>query len=292
MTHTPGHTTTSYPSGGSVTFVPGGNKPVYGYPSGYSGANTGITNPIVEGILQEMKQPGSIFGGGTKPKTGVVTSPLVQALGNARINVGLKKNEAPAPSAATVPPVIQSLRDLYGGLGTNLSNMSADQAARIAESTGSTIRALQSMDPLAGYRQTTPILAAPEAATASYLNAIGASPAQVSAQRALTNQMLASQGASQDAFSQAMDAYANNYRNAQVAEAQRNQTEALANLGYATQAQQTGLDLARMQQENELRKILLEYQLNLAKKAMSTGGAMSNPNLMGEALANATSVLF
>jgi hypothetical protein len=47
-----------------------------------------------------------------------------------------------------------------------------------------------------------------------------------------------------------------------------------------------------MQQEQELRKILLEYQLNLAKKAMSTGGAMANPGLMQEALQNASSVLF
>lgn len=230
-------------------------------------------------------------GTGSKPSTGVKPSPLSQINFPGQFNLGLPKQRLPAASTV-LPPVIQNIRDLYAGLGQNLSNISADQAQRIAESSSNAIRAMQTIDPLAGYRQTATTLATPEAATMSYLNAIGASTAQPTAQQALTNQLLASQGQSQNAFSQAMDDYARNYRAAQQADVYSNQARALADLGYATQAQQVGLDMARMQQEQELRKILLEYQLNLAKKAMSAGGAMSSPGLMQEALQNAANVLF
>jgi hypothetical protein len=223
-------------------------------------------------------------GGSSKPGTGVF-------LGNLRLPGYGQREPAPEP-ASVIPPVIQNLRNLYSGLSQNLSGISADEARRIAESSSNAIRALQTIDPMAGYRQTAPILATPEAATTSYLNAIGASTAQPTAQQALTNQLLASQGQSQAAFSQALDDYARNYRGTQQADVYTNQARALADLGYATQAQQVGLEMARMQQEQELRKILLEYQLNLAKKAMSAGGAMANPRLMQEALQNAASVLF
>jgi hypothetical protein len=229
--------------------------------------------------------------GGNKPSTGVKPSPLSQINFPGQYNLGLPKQQLP-PASTVLPPVIQNLRNLYAGLGENLSNVSADQAQRIAESSSNAIRAMQTIDPLAGYRQTATTLAAPEAATMSYLNAIGASTAQPTAQQALTNQLLASQGQSQNAFSQAMDDYARNYRAAQQSDVYTNQARALADLGYATQAQGIGLDMARMQQEQELRKILLEYQLNLAKKAMATGRGMSNPSLMQEALQNASSVLF
>lgn len=279
MTHVAGHGNTetiTYPSGGTVT-----------RPSTTTGPDPALVSWAAD--LAVNGKP--IFGSSSKPgkpQTGVVSSPLANFTYSG-LNIPRPPTTPPEP---VLPPVIQNLRNLYGELGGRLAGMSADQAQRIAESSSNAIRAMQTIDPMAGYRQTAPILATPEAATVSYLNAIGASPAQVSAQQALTNQLLSSQGQSQAAFSQAMDDYARNYRAAQQADVYTNQARALADLGYATQAQQTGLDLARMQQEQELRKILLEYQLNLAKKAMSTGGAMANPRLMSEALANASSVLF
>ena len=222
-----------------------------------------------------------ILGGGTSntSRPGVVRSPLsglnawnllnpkFQGINFPR-NAGPQQPSGPPPP----PPVIQRIRDLYGGLESQLKGISADEAQRIAQSTASTVRSLQSIDPLAGYRESAPLLSAPTAAATSYLQAIGASPTQVTAQQALGNQMLASQTANQSAFAQAMDQYARDYRRAQEAETYRNQDQALAALNYATQSQNVGLQMARMQQEQEIRKMLLEYQLALAAKAGGRGG--------------------
>lgn len=219
---------------------------------------------------------GGTSGGSTRGnRPGVSLGPLSPLLLLNRrwggLRGGANMGQTP-PVAPSVPPAVQRIRETYGNLSNQLRQMSADEAQRIAQSTGSTIRALQTIDPMAGYRETAPILSAPQASAASYLGAIGANPAQVQAQQALGNQMLASQSAGQSAFAQAMDQYAQNYRRAQESEAYTNQDRALAALNYATQAQNLGIDMARMEQENAIRKMLLDYQIALATANMKTGG--------------------
>lgn len=229
---------------------------------------------------------GSTTGGSTGGnRPGVSLGPLSPLLllnrrwSGLRGGPGMDQNQ---PAAPTTPPVIERIRETYGNLGSQLRQMSADEAQRIAQSTGSTVRALQSVDPLAGYRETAPMFNAPQASATSYLSAIGANPAQVQAQQALANQMMASQSAGQSAFAQAMDQYAQNYRRAQESEAYTNQDRALAALNYATQAQNLGIDMARMEQENAIRKMLFEYQIALATANLQGGGGGRNrdvPNL-------------
>ena len=218
-------------------------------------------------------------------KTGVVLSPLqklYQGWGGLRGGSGGEGQ----PEAPTTPSVIERIRETYGGLENQLNQLRANEQQRIGQSTASTIRALESMDPLAGYRQTVPLLASPQAAASTYLSAIGASPSQVQAQQALANQMMASQSADQSAFQQAMDQYAQQYRQAQQAEAYRNQAQAEAALGYATQAQQVGLTMARMQQEEAIRKMLLEAQLQLALQQGQGGGGRNQLQALQGLLGN------
>lgn len=223
-----------------------------------------------------------------RPQTGVTLGPLNPWWGKLNNWGGSMRTQAQPAPAPTTPPVIENIRQMYGNLGTQLNQLSATEADRIAQSSGNTVRALQAIDPMAGYRQTAPMLAAPQAAATSYLQAIGANPSQVTAQQALANQLMQSQSQSQDAFTQAMDQYANQYRRAQEAEVYSNQDRALAALNAATQSQNVGLQMARMEQENAIRKMLLDYQIALATAKIQRGGGGQG----GTSLSDLTQVLF
>lgn len=229
----------------------------------------------------DLGPDGSSGGGGTtgRPRPGVTLGPLNPLwgrLGNIKLRGGIPQ----APAEPSIPPVIQNIRDLYGNLESQLGQVSAAEANRIAQSSGSTLRSLQGIDPMAGYRQSAPMLAAPQAAATSYLQAIGANPSQVTAQQALANQLMQSQSQSQDAFTQALNDYATQYRRAQEAEVYSNQDRALAALNAATQSQGVGLQMARMEQENAIRKMLLEYQIAMAQaQAQGRGAASRMPSL-------------
>ena len=108
-----------------------------------------------------MADPVADFFGKPKPTTGVFKPPHWTAFYpgfNTSGGVNMPKQPTPEPTSV-IPPVIQNLRNLYAGLGQNLGNVSADQAQRIAESSSNAIRAMQTIDPLAGYRQTATTLA-------------------------------------------------------------------------------------------------------------------------------------
>lgn len=232
-----------------------------------------MTRSYVKTPGQEVDETVSPPGGNTGNKTGVVKLPTWSDLIGWKGSMPLgKRNPTQTPAGPTTPPVIDRIREVYGGLENQLGQLTADEAQRISQSTQNTLRALQSLDPMASYRESAPMLAAPQAAASSYLGAIGANPAQVQAQQALTNQLLSSQAGSQSSFSQAMNDYLGNYRQAQQADVYTNQDRALAAMNYATQAQRFGLNLARMQEENAIRKMLLEYQLALATQAINKGG--------------------
>lgn len=226
-----------------------------------------------------------------KPSTGVHFGPLAFVRLPERINIG-SGGGAAKPAQPAVPPVIQRIRDMYGNLGSQLGQLSADERQRIIQSTGDTVRMLQTIDPLAGYRETAPQLSAPAAAATSYLNAIGANPAQVQAQQALGNQMLASQAQSQSAFSNAMDQYLNNYQKAQEAQAYLNQNQALANLGYSTNAQQAGIGFAQMQAENQIRQMMLDYMAKVQAAAAQASGKFVPSTFSGPFGSSQSGVLF
>lgn len=183
----------------------------------------------------------------------------------------------------TRPGIFDIVRQQYGDLENQLMELSRQYATGINESTGSTARMLQSVDPTAAYRITAPSLAAPPAAATSYLEAIGANPAQVQAQQAYMNQMMQSQMGSQNDYQRAVDQANSAYREAQIAELYRNQAEAQAGLGAATQGQVAVLGMQRLKDEQAIRNALLEYQLAVlqaqAQQGRGGGGSLPFPNI-------------
>ena len=183
----------------------------------------------------------------------------------------------------TRPGIFDMVRQQYGDLEKQLMDLSRQYATGINESTGSTARMLQSVDPTAAYRITAPSLAAPPAAATSYLEAIGANPAQVQAQQAYMNQMMQSQAGSQSDYQRAVDQANSAYREAQIAELYRNQAEAQAGLGAATQGQVAQLGMQRLKDEQAIRNALLEYQLAIlqaqAQRGGRGGGSLPFPNI-------------
>lgn len=176
------------------------------------------------------------------------------------------------PAEEAQPGILDLIRKQYGGLENQLMELSRQYATGINESTGSTARMLQGVDPTAAYRVTAPSLAAPPAAATSYLEAIGANPAQVQAQQAYMNQMMQSQTGSQNDYQRAVDQANAAYREAQIAELYRNQAEAQAGLGAATQGQVAALGMQRLKDEQAIINALLEYQLAAMKESGGGGG--------------------
>ena len=189
------------------------------------------------------------------------------------------------PPEPTGPGLLDQIRSSYGSLTDELERMRQQYAQDITQSTGSTARFLEGVDPTAAYRMTAPQFAAPTAASATYLDAIGANPASVQAQRDFMNQMMASQSQSQGEYSRATDLSNNAYRQAQLAELYRNQSEAQAGLNASAMGARTGIGLKQLEQEQAIKMALLEYQLALMQKSAGKGGfgrdgeGMPYPNL-------------
>lgn len=232
-----------------------------------------LSNPINSSTIDGLLSGGMPTGG--RGGTGVVPS----IFSGARMR---RPKEAEAP-VEQGPGIFDQIRSSYGNLTDELMRMRDQYAQDITQSTGSTARFLEGVDPTAAYRETAPMLAAPTAASATYLQAIGANPANVQAQRDFMNQMMASQVASQGAYTQATDTTNQAYRQAQLAELYRNQSEAQAGLNAATMGARTGIGLKQLEQEQAIRNALLEYQLALmmeqAKKGGSNGAALPFPNI-------------
>lgn len=159
----------------------------------------------------------------------------------------------------------------YDTLSQQLRALTETERANIAQATSQAASALQSIDPMAAYRETYRAAEATPAAAMSYLGAIGANPAQVEAQRNLANQLMAAQSASQQGFGSAVDQANQNYRLAQLSEAYLNQQRANAGLGAMSAAQQGAIGLAATQQRNDIAKMLLDLQLQLLQQAASGG---------------------
>lgn len=218
-----------------------------------------ITTQDVDALLSVYNPSGGSAGGGR----GVYRTLFSGA--------DLKASPQAAPAEDTRPGIFDMVRQQYGGLEKQLMDLSRQYATGINESTGATARMLQGVDPTAAYRVTAPSLAAPPAAATSYLQAIGANPAQVQAQQAYMNQMLQSQAGSQSDYQRAVDQANAAYREAQIAELYRNQAEAQAGLGAATQGQVAALGMQRLKDEQAIRNALLEYQLALMQAQVQQG---------------------
>lgn len=157
----------------------------------------------------------------------------------------------------------------YDTLSAQLRELVEKERGNIAQATSQAVNSLGSVDPLAGYRETYRAAEVAPAAAMSYLNAIGANPAQVEAQRNLANQLIGAGMTSQQGFSSAVDQANQNYRLAQLAEAYLNQQRADAGLGAMSTAQQGAISMAATQQRNDIAKMLLEVQLQLLQQAAS-----------------------
>lgn len=227
-----------------------------------------LSQPISQADIDAALSGFRPAGGGT----GVTRSPL------AGVNFGGSMRQQPGTPEPSGPGVFDQIRQSYGALTDELMRMRDDYARQIGESTGSTARFLEMVDPTAAYRVTAPSLQASPAAATSYLQAIGANPAQVEAQRDFANQMMASQMADQTGYQRAVDTTNQAYRQAQLAELYRNQAEAQAGLNAATMGQRAQIGMAQLQQENAIRNALLEYQLALLQAQAQRGGAR-NPQL-------------
>lgn len=219
----------------------------------------------------------------TSPSTGVVKVPLdpyqarMQYLrdsgrGGGGLSGGfgasLQKPGVPDAVTTSINDQISKYGTMYGDLVKRLQEFTAGERQNITNASSRAATYMGEIDPMAGYRPTFTALQAPQAAASTYLGAIGADPAQVQAQQALANQLMASQAGDQSQFAQAVDAAQRNYRLNQLAEVYANQARAESALGAATSAQQTQIGLKQMEEENALRKMLLEYQMQLAVEAM------------------------
>lgn len=221
-----------------------------------------ITTQDVDMVLSGQTSLGGMGGGGGRG----VTRGL---FGGAKFGGGPGVAQ---PAEEAQPGILDLIRKQYGGLENQLMELSRQYATGINESTGSTARMLQGVDPTAAYRVTAPSLAAPPAAATSYLEAIGANPAQVQAQQAYMNQMMQSQTGSQNDYQRAVDQANAAYREAQIAELYRNAAEAQAGLGAATQGQVAALGMQRLKDEQAIINALLEYQLAAMKESGGGGG--------------------
>ncbi len=233
-----------------------------------------LNAPIGNSTLDGLLAGGSVGGaGGRGSGTGVDRGPF----GNFRRRSGGGEQGPPEP---TGPGLLDQIRSSYGSLTDELERMRQQYAQDITQSTGSTARFLEGVDPTAAYRMTAPQFAAPTAASATYLDAIGANPASVQAQRDFMNQMMASQSQSQGEYSRATDLSNNAYRQAQLAELYRNQSEAQAGLNASAMGARTGIGLKQLEQEQAIKMALLEYQLALMQKSAQKGGAQDIANSM------------
>ena len=248
------------------------------YDSGINRAITqraaNLSRPITTQDVDAVLSGGTSLGGGGGGGRGVYRTLFSGAQ--------VKGTPQATPAEDTRPGIFDMVRQQYGDLEKQLMDLRRQYATGINESTGSTARMLQGVDPTAAYRITAPSLAAPPAAATSYLEAIGANPAQVQAQQAYMNQMMQSQAGTQSDYQRAVDQANAAYREAQIAELYRNQAEAQAGLGAATQGQVAQLGMQRLKDEQAIRNALLEYQLAvLQAQAQQSrgGGSLPFPNI-------------
>ena len=88
----------------------------------------------------------------------------------------------------------QGVRDLYAGYGTQLAEMGTAAQGRIDTATAQAMARLAGIDPEAGaFQWNVQAGGVPQAAAANYLQAIGASPAEVDAARMLGESLIAQQ---------------------------------------------------------------------------------------------------
>ena len=88
----------------------------------------------------------------------------------------------------------QGVRDLYAGYGTQLAEMGTAAQGRIDAATAQAMERLAGIDPEAGaFQWNVQAGGVPQAAAANYLQAIGASPAEVDAARMLGESLIAQQ---------------------------------------------------------------------------------------------------
>lgn len=265
------------------------------------GGSTGVfTSPLSAPSLMDQVKIASMFGGNvgnqasftfrpgvSSPEQYNLLNPATSGGGGGAGFPGFKFNfgggggggqqGAPYDVRTGLLETLNASNKGYDALLERLSQMRQSEAQNIQSGASRAATFLSEMDPLAGYRETYQNMSAPTAAATSYLNAIGADPAQVQAQQALSNQLMASQAQGQSAFGQAMDASQANYRAAQQADVYANAQRANDLLGIATGSQATAIEMRKLEQQDALRRLLLEYQLEIAKAAMSKkgGGGMS-----------------
>lgn len=246
-----------------------------------------IKERINTNTLNSFTGTGTLPESGTLPKsgTGVSRAPYIDPYtarlltvrgggGGGGFGGGYERPQAPG---INWDEIMASTKRPYDELSALLNQVSDQERQNIQSGASRATTFLGEMDPMAAYRPTFQSMEAPQAAMTTYLNAIGADPAQVQAQQALSNQLMANQAMNQQQFGSAVDTSQGNFRQAQVMEALLNQQRATSALGLNTGVQQAAIGMSAMQQQNAIRQMLLEAQLRLIEMQSKN----SSPGLRG-----------
>jgi hypothetical protein len=149
----------------------------------------------------------------------------------------------------------------YGSFGDKLGEAEQRAAEMISAAGGRATEALSGIDPMAQFQYQVPPTAMPLAASAGYLQQIGANPADVAATQQLQQQLAMQALNAGQMFSQGESAAAARERQARLSAAQLAQQEAASGLGASGFAMRAQIAAAQKAEEDELRRQILEAQL-------------------------------
>lgn len=149
----------------------------------------------------------------------------------------------------------------YGSFGDKLGEAEKRAAEMISAAGGRATEALSSIDPMAQFQYQVPPTAMPLAASANYLQSIGANPADVAATQQLQQQLAMQALNAGQMFSQGESEAAARERQARLVAAQLAQQEAAGGLGASGFAMRAQIAAAQKAEEDALRRQILEAQL-------------------------------
>lgn len=153
------------------------------------------------------------------------------------------------------------IAEQYGSFGTKLGEAEKRAAEMISAAGGRATEALSSIDPMAQFQYQVPPTAMPLAASANYLQQIGANPADVAATQQLQQQLAMQALNAGQMFSQAQADAAARERQARLSAAQLAQQEAASGLGASGFAMRSQIAAAQQAAEDALRRQIIEAQL-------------------------------
>lgn len=229
--------------------------------SGVGGGGTGVYTQQLDPYMARIRslQDRGVGGAGqldTDKWWGDVQLPITAGGGYGGI----------ASSGVNWDEVLGEYNKPFGELRDRLAELVGSERTNIQNAASRAADFYSTIDPQAGYRPTYTTFQAPQAAMQNYLQAIGANPEQVNAQRDLMNQLMAAQALNQTQYGSAVDQAQNNFRLQQLAEVYANQQLASGALSNTATQQNIQMELARIAAINAVRKMQFE-QINEENRA-------------------------